>query len=341
MDKPDGRPGRDHGAWSGRRLALALIFAMAAVVALWWGIVGRPEEAGRVHRVAIVTVTSVDSRIQPGLEAGLAALGYREGDNLVFDAPPPVGRIDRLDAVIAEVIGRHPDLLVVATTAGTKAAQRATQGTGLPVVFVEVNDPVASGIVPSLKSPGGNLTGVRMPASEKLRLGYIKEINPAARRVLVPTSPGDPMNSLAPIRAVAARLDLELVERPVADRAAADALLADLPAGIDAIYLPRDTNVQLLAPAFIAAANRYRLPLSISIVDEVGDGALYSYGFEAGQMGRQAARLVDLILRGVAPGDLPVETAESYLFLNLKAAQAIGLEVPPHVVKQATVILRP
>jgi putative ABC transport system substrate-binding protein len=229
----------------------------------------------------------------------------------------------------------------VATTAGTKAAKRVTQGTPLPVVFVEVNDPVASGIVSSLKSPGGNLTGVRMPASEKLRLGYIKEFRPTARRVLVPVTPGDPMNSMAPVRPTASKLGLELVEHAVPDRAALDKLLNAPPAGIDAIYLPRDTNIQLMAPAFVTAANRHRLPLSISIVDEVADGALYSYGFEAGQMGRQAARLVDLILRGALPGDLPVETAESFLFMNLKAADAIGLQVPPHVLKQATVILRP
>ena len=298
-------------------------------------------QAPRRYRIALVSVTSVDSAIQTGIKAALADLGYREGDNLVFDAPPPAGRVDRLDGLLAEVIARHPDLLLVSTTAGTRAAKRATQGTSLPVVFVEVNDPVASGIVASMKAPGGNITGVRMPASEKLRLGFVKELAPAARRVLVPMSPGDPMNSMAPVREVAPRLDLELVERPVANRADLDALLEDLPAGIDAIYLPRDTNMQLLAPEFIRAANRARLPLSISIVDEVRDGALYSYGFEAGQMGRQAARLVDLILRGAAPGDLPVEVAESYLFLNLRAAAVIGLPVPPHVLKQAEVILRP
>ncbi|HEX8989514.1 MAG TPA: ABC transporter substrate-binding protein [Rhodocyclaceae bacterium] len=333
------RPPAGHAAgWRMRGLALAA-GALVAAAAIWWGL-HRQESEVRSYRVALITVTSVDSRVEAGIKAGLADLGYREGDNLVFDAPPPVGQIDRLDAALAAAISRHPDLLMVATTAGTRAAKRATAESRLPVVFVEVNDPVASGIVASLKAPGGNITGVRMPASEKLRLGYLKELRPATRRVLVPTTPGDPMNSMGPVREAAARLGLALDEHPIGDRKALEGLLAEQPGGIDAIYLPRDTNIQLMAPQFIAAANRHRLPLSISIVDEVGDGALYSYGFEAGEMGRQAARLVDLILRGAAPGDLPVETGESYLFLNLKAAATIGLAVPPHVLKQATVILR-
>jgi putative ABC transport system substrate-binding protein len=339
MDDNNSRATVGHpAAWRLRGVALAA-GAIVAALAIWWG-VHRQEDEVRSYRVALITVTSVDSRIAAGIKAGLADLGYREGDNLVFDAPPPVGQIDRLDAGLAAAISRHPDLLMVATTAGTRAAKRATAGSALPVVFVEVNDPIASGIVASLKAPGGNITGVRMPASEKLRLGYIKELRPAARRVMVPTTPGDPMNSMGPVREAASRLGLELAERPVRDRNSLESLLAEWPGGIDAIYLPRDTNIQQMAPDFIAAAKRHRLPLSVSIVDEVGDGALYSYGFEAGQMGRQAARLVDLILRGAAPGDLPVETGESYLFLNLRAAEAIGFEMPPHVLKQATVILR-
>lgn len=318
-----------------------LLLAAGIALALW-AISRQAERAVPVRRIAMLSLTTVDMATQEGFRQRMAELGYHEGREIVYDVAGPAGTADKLEPLLKDLLSRGPHLLLVSSTPATLAAKRATEGSRVPVVFAPVNDPVAAGIVASLKAPGGNLTGVRLPVGDRLRLQWLKELAPAARRVLVPYTPSDgsALATLEQLRKVAPPLGIELVEWPVQGAEQLDRLLGGLPAGIDALFLPRDSTIEANVRSFVAVAKARRLPLSVPGVAQVELGGLFSYGFVHWEIGRQAARLADQILRGARPADLPVETADSYLAINLRAAADIGVAIPSHALKQASVIVR-
>jgi putative ABC transport system substrate-binding protein len=323
-----------------RWLAIGVVLALLAAVAGWqaWA----PEHRSRAKVIALVRLTAVDANTVAGFKAALAEAGYREGQEVVYLDPGPVGSIDRVDAVIRQHLASKPDLFMVSSTPATQAAQRLTRGMDIPVVFAPVNDPVGAGIVADLRHPGGHITGVRLPTGDDLRLQWLHEIAPAARRVLVPYTAEDKsaQTTLALIGPIAPELGLELVPQPVRGEAGVKALLAAPPAGVDAIFLPRDSSVESHVGLFVAHARAHRLPLCAPSLTQVEAGALFSYGFVHRDIGRQAARLAEQVFKGVKTGDLPVEMAENILSINLATAAAIGLDIPDRILLQAEQVIR-
>jgi len=209
-------------------------------------------------------------------------------------------------------------------------------------VFAPVNDPVSAGIVADLRHPGGHITGIRLPTGDDLRLKWLAEVAPKVKKVFVPYTPGDmsAQTTLEKISAAAPMFGIELVSRPVEGKAGVEAALAALPSSVDAIFLPRDSSIESHIETFVAFANARRVPLCAPSYQQVGKGALMSYGFVHDDIGRQAAHLAQQIFKGVNPADLPVDMAESILSLNMAAAQRIGLEIPEEVLRQAERIVR-
>jgi putative ABC transport system substrate-binding protein len=146
--------------------------------------------------------------------------------------------------------------------------------------------------------------------------------------------------TLAEIREVAPKLNIELMERPIRGSGQLEALFASFPENADALFLPRDSTIEAQIAPIVRFATAHRLPLCVPSLTQVEAGALLSYGFVHREIGRQAARLADQILRGTKPADLPVETAENYLAINLRTAEEIGLPIPDHVLKQASILVR-
>lgn len=323
-----------------RKLSIAV--ALAMLVAALWIALYHGEEQHTARRIGFISLTTVDNATLAGFKAGMAELGYREGQEVVYSAAGPAGSISRLDGLIAELLAQRPDLVLVSSTPATLAMKRATQQTALPVVFAPVNDPVGSGVVASLQAPGGNLTGIRLPVSDKRRLQWLKELAPATRRVLVPYTPNDKsaLATLAEIREVAPKLGIELVERPIEGTGQLQTLFTAFPKGVDAVFLPRDSTLEAQIALLVRFAKSHRLPLCAPSLAQVEAGALLSFGFVHREIGRQAARLAVQILRGTRPADLPVEAAENYLAVNLRTADEIGLPIPDHILKQASVIVR-
>lgn len=300
------------------------------------------QEAARPRTIGVVSLTAVDADTLVGFKTGLAALGYQEGRDLRYLIPPPAGRVERLDAILAGHLAAGVDLLFVSSTPASLAARRATAGQGIPVVFAPVNDPVNAGLIQNLKAPGGNLTGIRLPRGDALRLQWLVRIAPGVKRILVPYTPHDlsARESLRQMQAVSAALGVELLPQPVRDARAITQGLRELPPRLDAILLPRDSSVEAHIADYVAVARARRLPLCAPSLAQVQAGALLSYGFVHQEIGQQAARLADQILRGVPPGDLPVETADNYLAINLATARAIGLTLPDDALRLAHVVVR-
>lgn len=324
------------GAW-----ILVVLLVLAALLA---SLLMPPRQAGVAGRtIALVQLTEVDRNTVDGFQAGMAALGYREGDSVTYLGGEPAGSIDRLEGIILDHLKQQPDLIFVSSTPATLAVKRLTEASRQPpVVFAPVNDPLGAGIVADLRHPGGHITGVRLPTGDDLRLQWLLRIAPRTKRVYLPYTPDDKsaQTSLRQAADAAARLGVTVLARPVNAADGIQAAIAALPADADAIFLPRDSRIEAGIAQFVALAQARRLPLSAPSRIQVEAGALFSYGFVHRDIGRQAARLADQIFKGSRAGDLPVEMAENSLAINLATATAIGIAIPDDILLQAEHVVR-
>ena len=235
------------------------------------------------------------------------------------------------------LVDKKVDLVLSIANPATQAVYK--DKTTIPVVFVLSVDPVGAGFVESFQKPGGNLTGVILGVQEGPRLEWLLQVVPTIKKIYVvynPDTPG-PVASLKQVQAAVLNLGVKVVTAEVRTSEEVTAAIQEIPEDIGAIFMLPDTLVALQAAEFVAL----NLPMSVPNVTNMADPPqLTAYGVELGAAGKQAARMADQILKGVKPADLPVEMAEFYTGINLKAAEAIGLYIPDMVLRQANIIIR-
>ncbi len=304
---------------------------------------GSPETEDRVFVVGLVTNNPNGLRNVQGFRDGMAELGYIEGENInyLFEGTPTSA--DRLEAVLGSMVEAQVDLIFTAGTPTGVAAYSVTQGTGIPVVFGVIADPIAAGVMTDLMRPGGTITGVKISENQDRRLELLKEIAPHITRVFVPHNPDDTAAStaVAQIIAIAPDLGIQLVIAEARNDQEVTEMLQTIPEELDAVFLVPDSVVNARLQDILAFAVDQGLPVSGPTSAQVEEGALTSYGIIHHAAGSQAARIADRILRGADPGNLPVETAEFYLAINLHTAEAIGLTIPEPILQQSEIVILP
>ena len=274
-----------------------------------------------------------------GLREGLQELGYRENEHFVIGVRFTQGNPGELDKAARDLVRLGVDIIVTTEGGNTaKAAQAATDR--IPIVFIGGSDPVGLGLVRSLAHPGANITGVAdldIDLGPK-RIEIFHELVPSMKRVLLPYDATNAyaIAQLPAYRDAARRLGLTLVERSVVTEEEARVTIGRIRKGeVDGILSPRFLSLNIPGIIF-DTAQRMKLPTMFQGVFLVERGGLASYSATDEQLGRQAARLVDKILKGAKPADLPVEQPTKFeLLLNLKAAKSLGLTIPPSVLLRA------
>jgi putative tryptophan/tyrosine transport system substrate-binding protein len=297
--------------------------------------------AARIGFLGASTILGVEARLQR-LRAGLRDLGYVEGHNIVIDFRWAEGNYSRLMEFAAELLDLKADILVTYGTPGTLAARQVTTTT--PIVMIVSGDAVATGIVGSLSRPGGNITGSTFfnPELSAKRLEVIKEAHPSARRVGILLNPGNPINApvMRATEIAAKPLELELLSfetRRSDELRKTFSRMRDV--GIDAVGVTDDTHFVGNARAIAELAINNRLP-SIGFSEFAQAGGLIGYGVNLGDLWYRAAFFIDRILKGIWPGDLPVEQPTKFeLALNLKTARALGLKIPPTLLARADEVI--
>jgi putative ABC transport system substrate-binding protein len=275
----------------------------------------------------------------------LRQLGWIEGSTILIDRKPAASRLERLPQLAKELVQSKPDLIIANSPQPVRAAKNATSE--IPIVMLYVADPVGVGLVQSLARPGGNLTGVTtlVPGGTIAKsLQLLKELVPTARRIAVLINPTNEVtNRLVPMEAppAAAQLgfQLDVIEvREIEELAGAVARAKEQ--GADALSVPGDPMFHSppnRLPDLAAAAKLPAMYLPRSLVEA---GGLMSYSPDYDAIERRGAHLVDRILRGAKPAELPIEQPTRYqLVINLKTAKALGLDVPSSLLVVADEII--
>jgi ABC-type uncharacterized transport system substrate-binding protein len=303
-----------------------------------WPLAARAQQRERMRRIGVLMASAAnESQFQTWFEAfvqGLAQLGWTDDRNVRIDTRWATANADELRRHAAELAALAPDVLVAAT--GTATAAPLLQATRtVPIVFVQVIDPVGAGFVASLAQPGGNATGFtsfEYGLSGKW-LELLKQIAPAVRNVAVLWDPSITagVGQFAVIQSVAPALGVEvrgITVRDAAEIQRAVAAFANVPNG--GMIVTASALALVHREPIVAAAAQHKLPTIYFQRVFVDVGGLMSYGPDFFAQYRRAAGYVDRILKGERPADLPVQAPTKYeLAINLKTAKAFGLTVPP------------
>ena len=313
------------------------ILGICVVAATAIYLVTREKSPQAPVRIGVLYPSKVFNKTFEGLKAGMRELGYVDGQNVEYLSDGPTGGKERLKTAAAGLIEAKVDLIFASSTPAALMAYNLSKNSDIPIVFAPVNDPVKAGIVDSIRTPGGRITGIRMPVSEGKRLLWLTEIVPGIQQVLMPMIQDDNSGraTLKQVNAVAPKIGVKIVPHELKGAADVDLLLAELPAGTEAIFLPRTAVLAAKAGEFSAVAIAHKLPMSAPGVSQVKSGALYSYGVDQFELGLDAADYVHKIIIGQSPATIPVETASPRLFINTTTAKAIGIQVPDQILKQA------
>jgi putative ABC transport system substrate-binding protein len=275
---------------------------------------------------------------------GLRALGYVEGEDFVIEQRYAQGALDRLPDLATELVRLKVDVIVVGGTHNAKAAKAAT--TAIPVVFTLAGDPVGGGLVVSLARPGGNVTGLSNRQSElwAKQLQLLKEAVPSVARIAVLWNPANPIHTvnLESVRAAARSLSVQLQFIEVrSPNEFAGAFAAITHGGAGALIALADPVFGTNPARLAKLAGENRLPAMFFEKEFVDAGALMSFGTNIANQFRRAAVYVDKILKGTKPSDLPVEQPTTFdIAVNIKAAKALGLTIPPEIMVQATRVIQ-
>ena len=312
------------------------------------GLLAAPPAAeaqpARVYRVGVVLQGGPYLEAVDGLRKGLAELELEEGKQFVLHVRDTRGDLKSVEVEARRLEGEKVDMIYALATSVTLAAKRATKS--VPIVFAAGTDPVAVGLVESIRKPGGRLTGIysRFTDLTAKQLQLLKEMVPRLRRVVTFYSPDNPaaQQSVKIARDAARQLKVELIERPVASVEELRAGLRALrPGEADAYYYVSDAMITSHAALIIEAARAKKLATMFNQRETVAMGALASYGVSYYELGRLSAKHVQRVLLGANPGELPVEQVDRlYFVINLKTAKALGLTIPPSVLQRADEVIQ-
>jgi putative tryptophan/tyrosine transport system substrate-binding protein len=325
-----------------RREFIALIGGTAA----GWPLVARAQQTVTTRRIGYLSGGTEPAQ-RPLLAAfrrGMQGLGYIEGPNYSIDDRYVEGKFERLPSLAQELLNGKPDVLLVQSTPANLAAKAATKT--VPIVMVGVADPVGVGLIANLARPGGNITGITNIGAELAgkRLEILKEVVPTASKIAVLINPSDPIARSQMDSAKAAARHLGVVLEPVLEIRSADDLNSVFRAAVRARARAGLRMIDPLESALrkqtVALAAEHRLPIIFPFREAVEFGGLMSYGTNLPDQFRQAATFVHKIFNGAKPADLPVEQPTKFeLVVNLKAARALGLTIPPTLLARADEVL--
>jgi putative ABC transport system substrate-binding protein len=330
-----------------KRREFITLLGGAATASMLWPPSLSAQQTARPRRIGVLLgVSPRDAewlRRVASFTQALHQLGWIEDRNVAFEIRYAEGKLDRLPALVAELIQANVDIVVTQGSEPVQAARKATDT--IPIVMASVGDAVGAGFVASLARPGGNVTGLTLVASEQSakRLELLKEILPRLARVAVLWNSNNASHplQLKEMEGAAPVLGIQLQSLPVADAIDLEkALQSAAEASAEALITMDDLLIISHRARIVDLATRQRLPVMGEFKPFATAGALMSYAPDQIDMWRRAAGYVDKIFKGSKPADLPVEQPIKFeLIVNLKSAKALGLRIPESFLVRADEVI--
>jgi putative tryptophan/tyrosine transport system substrate-binding protein len=323
----------------GRREFITLLGGAAAA----WPIAARAQQSGKLATIGFLggATASAWSNWSSAFVQRLRELGWSEGRTVLIEYRWAEGRHERAAEIAAEFVRLKVD--VILTSGGVLLAAKQATST-IPIVFAVANDPVGAGFVSSLARPGGNITGLSLQTTDLAakRLELLREVVPGIHRLGVLANIGNAaaIPEIDEVQAAARILGIDVAMFEMRRAEDITSAFATFRSGTEAIYVCTDPLVLAQRARINTLAVAARLPTIYGPREHVEAGGLMSYGANFPDLFRRAADLVDKILRGTKPGDLPVEQPTKFdLVVNLTTAKALGLEIPPTLLARADEVI--
>jgi putative ABC transport system substrate-binding protein len=311
-----------------------------------WPLAARAQEGERIRQVGLLWGQAADDpEYRRRLSAeGLREFGWIEGKNLTFAPKHAVGSPDRFSAMAVDLVRMNPDVIVTQSAGLASLAQQATRT--IPIVAAVAGDLEGTGLVASLRRPGGNVTGTQVlnPELMSKRVDLLKRLVPNLTRlgILLPITPAGIITPsyMERIAEAARALQVQLHPLEVHSAAGFAPAIADMARDCPAAIVISNPLARSNAKVIADSAAQDGLPIMYELRLYTLAGGLLSYGADDVALHRQAATYVDKLLRGANPGDLPVQQPIKFEFvINLKAAQTLGLEIPPTILALADEVI--
>ena len=320
-----------------RRLALGTVAAAALLAAAPWA---QADTVKHVGITAIVEHPALDS-VRRGVQDELKALGWEDGKNVKIAYQSAQGNTATAGQIARKFVGDKADVIVAIATPSAQAAVAATKS--IPVVFTAVTDPVAAKLIKDFKPSGTNVTGVSDALPLAAQMDLLLKVKPGAKRVGYVYSPGE-VNSTVVLK----DLKAELKKRGMTVTEAAAPRTVDIPSAakslvgkVDVIYTTTDNNVISAYESMVRVAEDAKLPLVAADTDSVKRGAIAALGMNYYDLGRQAGKIVDRILKGTKPGTIAPEMGSKMsLTVSPSAAEKQGVKLPEALIKQAAEVVK-
>nr|QBM02865.1 hypothetical protein [uncultured archaeon] len=325
------------------------ILSLVLLVAFCMFLSGCSAKKPKVYRVGVLCGLDYIVDIQDSFKSKMAELGYIEGKNIIYDVKRTNFEPDKEEKILKQFVKDRVDLIFTFPTEVSMAAKAATRGTDIPVLFCFANIE-GTGLVDSVRQPGGNITGIRYPGPDLAikRFEIMRELAPSAKRMWIPYQRGYPIvaSQMEVLNPAAAAAGVTLEEAP-ADNAAElhtilDARAKSADIGMDAIlFLAEPLAVTSDAFAVMGKfAHEHKIPVGGALMLVGGYGSVFGVNVDIITTGKQAAILADKILRGTPAGTIPVVSAESFFEFNYKAAQELRLSMSEGLLSRADKIIR-
>ncbi|MCA9960001.1 MAG: ABC transporter substrate-binding protein [Anaerolineales bacterium] len=331
-----------------KRSVFILLFLIVALSLLISGC-STSGASEKTYRVGVLAGLSFVADITDGFKEAMTELGYVEGENITYDVRLTEFDIPTYQSILQELIEDEVDLILVFPTEASIEAKNAAAGTDVPVIF-NFAQTEGTGLIESIREPGGNITGVRYPGPDLAlrRFEILRELVPDATRILVPYQKGYPIvqSQLDIIYPAAEAAGVTLIEMPAETPAELASLLQELGAtgsvDIDAVlFIAEPLIIGPEASAAISSFSReYNIPMGGAYFSVDGYGSLFGVNVDPIASGKLAAPLADKIFQDIPAGSIPVISAEMFMQIDYGMAQKMGLEIPEELLILADEVIR-
>ena len=319
-------------------VALCLVLIMALTVVGCGKTSQKDDGKLTIGIVQIIEHPSLNT-IRESMVAELAALGYKDGENITIDYQNAQNDQTDLKTIAQKFVNSKYDLIVAIATPSAQAVVGETKD--IPIVFSACTDPVGSGLVASLEKPGANVTGTSDAISAVKIMELAQRITPGFKTVgaLYNSSETNSVSVINDLKAYGAQNGIKVIDATVTNTNEVQQAISSLVGKVDVVFSPIDNTVASAMPVVAQVANKAKLPVYVGADSMVKDGGLATYGVNYTTLGQETAKMVAEILKGTKPGDIPVKSmSDVEIYLNKDTAAAIGINIPDDVMAEAVQI---